>query len=78
LGAWTHLKLEVRRDPMANDGSGSVVVTGVVGSGSAPPLPPGSLAATGHPLLGLATTVTGPSGVFETQFDNVTVDFPKN
>jgi hypothetical protein len=72
VGVWTHLKLEATR---AGDGSGIVSVAAAAGAHSAPPIPAGSLGE-GEPLVGLATTVTGPSGVFEIQFDNVTVDFP--
>jgi hypothetical protein len=74
LGSWTHFRLEAKRE---NDGSGTVKAYGGAGAGVAPPIPPGSLAQ-GFPLVGLATTVTGPSGPFEIQFDNVTIDFPSN
>ncbi len=74
VGSWTHVKLEAKR---ASDGSGIVTATGGVGAQVAPPIPPGSLAQ-GIPLVGLATTVTGPSGPFEIQFDNVTIDFPRD
>ena len=73
LGSWTHFRLEAKRAP---DGSGTVTAYGGAGAGVAPPIPPGSLLDGGHPLVGLATTVTGPSGPFEIQFDNVTIDFP--
>jgi hypothetical protein len=72
IGLWTHFKLDVVRN--ASDGSGTVALSAAAGAGNAPPLPSGSLG-DGHPVLGLATTVTGPSGIFEAQFDNVTVDF---
>ena len=72
LGSWVHFRLDAKR---AIDGSGTVKAYGGAGAGMAPPIPPGSLAK-GFPLVGLATTVTGPSGPFEIQFDNVTIDFP--
>jgi hypothetical protein len=72
VGLWTHFKLDVSRNP--SDASGMVALSAAAGAGNAPPLPAGSLG-DGTPVLGLATTVTGPSGIFEAQFDNVTVDF---
>jgi hypothetical protein len=74
LKAWTHFRLDAKR---ASDGSGTVNAYGGAGAGIAPPIPPGSLAH-GFPLVGLATTVTGPAGPFEIQFDNVTIDFPRD
>jgi hypothetical protein len=74
---WQHIVLDVRRDP-SGDGSGTVQPT-LPGAGAltATAIPPGALAP-GYPQIGIASSVTGPSGNVEIQFDNVTVDFPAN
>jgi hypothetical protein len=70
---WIRLNLEVTR---AQDGSGTIVfTTGANGGGLPPPtIPPGWLGP-GEPTLGIATSVTGPSGAFEIRFDDITLDF---
>jgi hypothetical protein len=75
--AWQHVVLDVTR-ASSGDGSGSVLPT-LAGAGAmaAIPIPSGYLAP-GYPQLGIATSVTGPSGDVHIQFDNVTVDFPAN
>jgi len=77
VGGWNHIVLDVRRDP-SGDGSGTIQPT-VRGFGTlgAVPIPAGSLGP-GYPQLGIATSVSGPVGNVEIQFDNVTVDFPPN
>ncbi len=72
---WFRLKLTVTR---GSDGSGSIDFSVPSGSSMAPPsIPAGSLG-TGFPGLSIGTDVTGPSGTFDIQFDNVTVDFSGN
>lgn len=72
LNQWTHLVLDVKRNP---DGSGAVAFTfdypGVI---PAPQIPRGFLTSS-SPAVAIATSVVGPSGRVELQFDNVTVDF---
>jgi hypothetical protein len=71
---WQNVVLDVRRDP--TDGSGTVQPR-LTGAGALPAVSvaAGSLAP-GYPQLGIATSVSGPAGNVEIQFDNVTVDFP--
>jgi hypothetical protein len=72
---WQHIVLDVRRDP-SGDGSGTLTAT-LASAGALPEItiPAGSLAP-GFPQIGVATSVSGPSGEVEIQFDNITVDFP--
>jgi hypothetical protein len=74
---WQHIVLDIRRDPSGN-GSGTIQPTlpgvGAIGAIS---VDAGYLTS-GYPQLGIATSVTGPSGNVEIQFDDVTVDFPAN
>jgi hypothetical protein len=69
---WQHLTLALTRNA---DGSGTLLPM-VPPYGAIAPIAigPGSLAA-GYPQIGIATSVTGPAGSVEVQFDNVTVDF---
>jgi hypothetical protein len=71
---WQNVVIDVRRNPA--DGSGTVQPT-LAGAGALPAvsIDRGSLAP-GYPQLGIATSVSGPAGSVEIQFDNVTVDFP--
>jgi hypothetical protein len=75
LNQWFHVKLDVKRNP---DGSGAVAFDinypGVV---AAPQIPPGYLTES-PPAVAVATSVAGPTGKVELQFDNVTVDFSSN
>jgi hypothetical protein len=72
---WQHVVIDVRRDP-SGDGSGTLQPTlASTGAMAAIRIDPGFLAP-GYPQLGIATSVSGPSGHVEIQFDNVTVDFP--
>jgi hypothetical protein len=74
---WQHIVLDIVRDS-SGDGSGSVQPT-LSGVGAIPlALVPAGFLSPGYPQLGIATSVTGPSGNVEIQFDNVTVDFPSN
>jgi hypothetical protein len=71
---WQHVVLDVRRNP--TDGSGTVQPS-LASAGAIAPVPVGAgLLAEGFPQLGVATSVSGPSGTVEIQFDNITVDFP--
>jgi hypothetical protein len=76
LNQWFHIKLDVTRNP--ENGSGAVVFDinypGVIG---APQIPPGFLTEAA-PAVAVATSIAGPSGHVELQFDNVTVDFLPN
>jgi hypothetical protein len=70
---WIQVSLDVTR---AADGSGTIAfTTGASGGGLPPPPIPSGWLGLGEPALGIATSVTGPSGAFEIQFDNITVDF---
>jgi hypothetical protein len=70
---WIRVNLEVTR---AQDGSGTIVfTTGANGGGLPPPTIPAGWLGPGEPTLGIATSVTGPSGAFEIRFDNITLDF---
>jgi hypothetical protein len=72
FNAWLHFVIDVRR---GSDGSGAVNFE-FTGPGSLPPpqIPAGALPETGVTALALAASVTGPSGLIDIQFDNVTVD----
>jgi hypothetical protein len=75
LNQWSHISLDVKRN---GDGSG-VVGFDINFPGRIPPpqIPPGYLTED-SPAVAVATSVVGPSGKIELQFDNVTVDFPSN
>ena len=76
LKTWVHIKLDVKRNA---DGSGSVgFVMNYPGVIAPPQIPPGYLTENAPPLVALATSVIGPSGKVDVEFDNVTVDFPKD
>jgi hypothetical protein len=75
LNQWFHVTLDVKRN---SDGSGAVAFginyPGVI---TAPQIPRGFLTAA-PPAVAVATSVTGPAGRIELEFDNVTVDFSPN
>ncbi len=73
LNQWFRLTLDVTRQP---DGSGTIDFRVPSVSSMAPPMIPAGSLSEGVPSLGIGTDVIGPSGTFEIQFDNVTVDFP--
>jgi hypothetical protein len=72
LNQWYHVSLDVKRN---SDGSGALGFDldypGVI---TPPQIPPGYLTAA-SPAVAIATSIVGPSGHVELQFDNVTVDF---
>jgi hypothetical protein len=70
---WQHVKLELIR---GEDGSGILQPT-LNTTGAIPAVPvPAELFPPGYPQLGIASSVTGPAGNVEIDFDNVTADFP--
>jgi hypothetical protein len=75
LKQWYHIALDVKRNA---DGSGALGFDlnfpGVI---TPPQIPPGYLTEA-PPLVAIATSVVGPSGRIEVQFDNATVDFSSN
>jgi hypothetical protein len=76
---WFHAVVVVA--PAASgDGSGTLTFNIVGQPESSPtiPLPPGTLVPTGIPLVGFAAQTNGPSGSFEVQFDDVTIDLRPN
>jgi hypothetical protein len=74
-GHWYHLALDIKR---GSDGSGAVGFDfNFPGLVTPPQIPPGYLTES-PPLVAIATSVVGPSGRVEVQFDNVTVDFLPN
>ena len=76
LKQWVHIKLDVKRNA---NGSGDVGFTMNYPGVLAPPqIPAGYLTGNAPPLVALATSVVGPTGKIDVQFDNVTIDFPKN
>jgi hypothetical protein len=69
---WSHISLDVKRN---SDGSGAVDFgVNYPGRVEPPQIPPGYLTAD-PPAIAVATSVVGPSGTIDLQFDNVTVDF---
>jgi len=69
---WQNIELEVTR---AEDGSG-VLSTTIATTGAIPSVTfPAELFPPGYPQLGIASSVTGPAGNVEIDFDNVTADF---
>jgi hypothetical protein len=75
LNQWSHISLDVKR---GSDGSGVVGFDiNLPGRLNPPSIPPGYLTED-SPAVAIATSVVGPSGRIELQFDNVTVDFPTN
>ena len=74
-GQWYHVSLDLKRN---SDGSGTVGFNinypGVI---PAPQIPAGYLT-NAPPAIAVATSIAGPSGQVELQFDNVTADFLKN
>lgn len=75
LNEWSHISLDVKRN---SDGSGALGFD-INFPGRVPPpqIPPGYLTED-PPAVAVATSVVGPSGRVELQFDNVTVDFPSD
>jgi hypothetical protein len=73
MNQWLHFILDVKRKP---DGSGAVAFSfNYPGVLPPPQIPAGMLNETA-PAVAVATSVVGPTGRVELQFDNVTVDFP--
>jgi hypothetical protein len=73
VNQWLHITLDVKRN---DDGSGAVgFAMNYPGVIAAPQIPPGFLSAS-PPAVAVATSVVGPSGQVQLEFDNVTVDFP--
>jgi hypothetical protein len=77
--AWFHVVVVVAPST-SGDGSGTLTfnIVGQPSSAPAVPLPPKMLPATGIPLVGFAAQTGGPSGAFEVQFDNITIDLRPN
>lgn len=70
---WQHVSLEIIR---SEDGSGILRPT-IANAGALSDVPvPAELYPAGYPQLGIASSVTGPAGNVEIDFDNVTADFP--
>jgi hypothetical protein len=75
LNQWFHIYLDVKRN---SDGSGAVDFDiNYPGQVAPPQIPPGYLTEA-PPAIAIATSVVGPTGRIELQFDNVTVDFPSD
>jgi hypothetical protein len=72
---WFHVKLEVQR--RADNGGNVTFDINYPGVINAPAIPAGFLQ-DAPPAIAVATSVAGPSGRVELQFDNVTVDFSPN
>jgi hypothetical protein len=76
LKQWDHFTLDVERN---TGGSGTVAFNiNYPGFLTPPQIPEGYLTENSAPAIALATSIVGPSGHVEVQFDNVTVDFPKD
>jgi hypothetical protein len=70
---WQHVTLELTRN--AADGSGTMRPT-IANAGAFDGVPiPAGLLQPGFPQVGIASSVTGPAGNVQIEFDNVTVDF---
>lgn len=76
LNQWFHVTLDVKRH--AADGSGTVGFNMNYPGVIAPPQIPSGFLTTSAPAVAVATSVVGPSGQVELQFDDITVDFPAN
>jgi hypothetical protein len=75
LNQWLHVSLDVKRN---SDGSGKVGFDINLPGRIAPPqIPPGYLTED-PPAVAIASSIVGPSGGVELQFDNVAVDFPSD
>ena len=75
LNQWSHISLDVKRN---SDGSGDVGFDIDLPGRVAPPRIPAGYLTDQSPAVAIATSVVGPSGRIELEFDNVTVDFPAN
>lgn len=76
---WSHVVVVVAPGA-GGDGSGTLTfnIVGQPASSPTVPLPPGTLPPNGIPLVGFAAQTSGPSGPFEVQFDNITIDLKPN
>jgi hypothetical protein len=73
--AWYHIAVDVSPDLPTLPGKISFDFVGLPTGGQATlDLPAGTLPPTGHPLVGFAAEVRGPSGPLEVQYDNITID----
>jgi hypothetical protein len=76
IGQWTHIALDIKRNA---NGSGTVGFNLAYPGVIAPPeIPAGYLIENSPPAIAVATSIVGPAGRVDVQFDNVTVDFPKD
>jgi hypothetical protein len=75
LNQWSHITLDVTRN---SDGSGTVGFDINLPGRLPPPQIPAGYLTDGSPAVAVATSVVGPSGRVELEFDNVTVDFLPN
>ncbi len=75
LNQWSHISLDVTRN---SDGSGVVGFDINYPGTIAPPRIPAGYLTDLSPAVAVATSVVGPSGRVELEFDNVTVDFLAN
>jgi hypothetical protein len=75
LNQWTHISLDVKRN---SDGSGDVGFDIDLPGRVAPPRIPAGYLTDLSPAVAVATSVVGPSGRVELEFDNITVDFLAN
>ncbi len=73
---WVHMVVIATPDAAKNDGSGTLSfnIEGQPGAFMPVPLVLGTLVSGGVPLVGFAAQVNGPSGAFEVQYDNITID----
>jgi hypothetical protein len=72
---WFHAKIVVAPSA-AKDGSGTLTldVQGATVPSMPVPIPKGTLAPSGAPLVGFAAALPGAGPAFEAQFDNITID----
>lgn len=75
LNQWSHITLDVTRN---SDGSGTVGFDINLPGRLPPPQIPAGYLTDASPAVAVATSVVGPSGRVELEFDNVTVDFLPN
>jgi hypothetical protein len=75
VGQWYHVSLDLKLNA---DGSGAVGFDINYPGHLQPPQIPAGYLTDASPAIAVATSVVGPSGNVELQFDNVTADFLKN
>ncbi|MGD0525848.1 MAG: hypothetical protein ABSE49_11925 [Polyangiaceae bacterium] len=77
---WVHIVVVATPNTKLADGSGTLTfnIEGQPDAFMPVPLLLGTLAPAGIPLVGFASEVTGPSGAFEVQYDNITIDLSPN